>query len=158
MGDISKSIDANSVQIGQLALNTIQFVDVTLTAAQILALNTTPITLVAAPGSGLVTLVDSVFARLVYNSTTYSCNASGAALKYTDGSGAAVGISLTQAFIQSSSGTNYLHVRGGATALVPVANAVIVIQAASSDPTTGNSLINIRTYYRVVSAALQPGV
>lgn len=151
-GSITGSLlTANTVDKGQLALGILQYAQVNLTAAQVKALNTTPISLVAAPGSGLGIIVDFVYASLVYVSATYSCNAGGASLFYTDGSGTAVGIALTQAFIQTSSGTAHLHVRGSATALAPVANAAIVIKAASTDPTTGDSLIKVLTYYRVVA-------
>ncbi len=127
----------------------VKYVDVTLTSAQIKALNATPIALLAAPVTGLVNIVHAVVAKLVYVSATYACNASGASLFYGDNT-TAVGITLTQAFIQSASGTNYLHVRGAATALAPVSASAINIKAASTDPTTGDSLIKIRVYYSIL--------
>lgn len=131
------------------------WVDVALTAAQVKALNTTPIVLIAAPGAGAYIIVREVIASIVFNSAAYACNASGAALKYkSDASGASVGISLTQAFIQAASGTVAAHVRGSATALAPDVNQPVVIQAVSTDPTTGDSVINLRVYYQVVPVAL----
>ncbi len=44
----------------------------TLTSAQILALNTTPVTLIPAQGAGTVIVVDSFQAELVYGTITYT--------------------------------------------------------------------------------------
>lgn len=127
----------------------------TIATASVLTLNTVPVVLVAAPGSGMAIFVDDIVASYVYNTTTYACNASGASLFYkSDGSGQALGITLTQAFIQSSSGTNFSHVRGNSTAITDataaMANQPVVIKAATSDPTTGNGAIKIFTRYRVL--------
>lgn len=122
---------------------------VNITAAQMLALNATPQTIIAAPGAGYSILVQDAVASITYNSAAYSTNASGASLFYTDGSGTAVGITLTQAFLQASADAS-LYIRGSATALIPTANAPIVLKAASTDPTTGNSVLKLQVWYRVI--------
>lgn len=131
----------------------LHYVDVSLTTAQILALNATPVSLVAAPGSGKAVLVSHVVASMTFLTAAYACNAAGATLFYTDGSGVNTGVTLTQAFIQvAASGS--LFVKGAVTALIPTANAAIVIKAATSDPTTGAGSLKIRTYYYVVNIPL----
>lgn len=139
------------------------FIDTNITSAQMLTLNTVPVVLVPAAGAGLQIIVDQVFASLVYNSTTYAVNASGASLLYkSDGSGQNLGITLTQGFLQSASGTNFQFVRGGATAITDVtanlANQPVVLKAASADPTTGNSPMIVRTYFWIIPAPLQGSV
>ena len=128
--------------------------DITITSAQMLTLNTAPVTLLPAPPAGAVILVDQVYATMVFNSAAYSTNASGANILYTGAAGAATGIVLTQAFLQTSSGTGSIFVRGSSTAVVPAVAAPIVLQAATSDPTTGDSVLNLRIYYWVAISPL----
>lgn len=127
--------------------------DITITTAQMLTLNTVPVSLVAAPGAGLALVPVQLFSTLTYNSAAYSTNASGASVKYTDGSGVAPGLTLTQAFLQSSANSS-LNVMASATAYIPTANAPLMLVAASSDPTTGNSALKVRIYYRIVPSPL----
>lgn len=141
---------ATGVQASQLANDVLQYAQVTLSSAQILALNTTPISLVAAPGSGKVILPVSLYATLTYVSATYSANAAGFTVRYTNASGASTAMTLTQAFVQSSASAMFAIV-AGATAITPVANAAIVVYADTANPTTGDSAIKIQIYYRVVS-------
>lgn len=131
----------------------LHYADVTLTVAQMLALFTTPRTLVAAPGAGKAILVSHVVSSLTFVSAAYSCNAAGATLFYTDGSGVNTGITLTQTYLQAAA-SSALFVKGAVTALIPTANAAIVIKASTSDPTTGDSPVKIRTYYYVINQPL----
>lgn len=140
----------NSVDKTQLALGILQYTDTTLSTAQILLLNTTPISLVAAPGSGLVLLPVALYATLTYVAAAYSANAAGFTVRYTNGSGQTTAMTLTQGFIQSSANAIF-HVVAGATAIIPVANAALVAYADSANPTTGDSAIKIRVFYRVLA-------
>lgn len=156
---VAAALGANAVAQASLALEVDQVAQVNLTAAQVKALNTTPITLIAAPGATSMILVKEVLATMVYGTATYSCNAGGFDIKYkSDASGAACGAVLTQAFVQAGSGTNFAHVRGSATLITDVtanlANQPVVIQAHTSDPTTGDSIIKVKIYYRVVAVPL----
>lgn len=124
--------------------------------ASVLTLNGTPIQIVPAPGAGLLLVPTMMVATLVYGSATYSTNASGASLKYgTAGAGTAPGLALTQAFLQSSSGTNIAVVRASATQYLPSnsadVNAPLTLIAATSDPTTGDSDLYVRVYYEVIT-------
>lgn len=128
------------------------YADTTITTAQVLALNTTPITLVAAPGAGLVLVVKALYSSITYNSVAYVCNAAGLSARYTDGSGAVTAV-LTQAFCQASASA-LQYVPAAVTALTPVANAPIVLAAGSANPTTGNSAIKVRVFYTTVPSPL----
>lgn len=141
---------ANTIDKASLALAVLQYADVTLTTAQILALFTTPVSLVAAQGVGKIILVDSIYASMTYVSATYSANAAGFTVRYTNGSGQSCQCTVTQAFVQQTASAVY-SIRAGATGIVPVDNAAIVIYADTANPTTGDSAIKVRTYYRVVN-------
>jgi len=132
--------------------------ETTITAAQMLALNTTPITVVAAPPSGYLIYPTAVFASLNYNSTTYSCNASGASIFYkSDATGQNTGLTLTQAFIQSTSSKSTL-VRGSSTQVVDttanLSGQPLALLAASSNPTTGDGVLKVLVFYNVLPVPL----
>lgn len=132
------------------------FRTVKIPTAQMLALNTTPVQIVPAPGSGLLIVPSLMVATLVFNSAAYSTNSSGASLKYgTAGAGTSVGMTLTQGFLQSSSGTNIQVVQASTTAYSPSnssdVNAPLTLIAATSDPTTGDSDLYVRVYFQIVA-------
>ncbi len=129
---------------------------VKITAAQMLALNTTPIQIVPAPGAGKLLVPTMMIASLVFNSAAYAVNASGASLKYgVSGAGTSTGFTLSQAFLQSASGTNVQVVnQSSAATYLPATtdyNVPLTLIAATSDPTTGDSLLYVRVYFRVVT-------
>ena len=85
----SAEIASNAVTSAKLDVSTIQYAEVSITNAQMLALRATPKELVAAPGSGKV--LEFVSAVLLFDYTgAYTETADNMAVKYTDGSGAIV--------------------------------------------------------------------
>lgn len=124
---------------------------VTLTSAQVLALNTTPITLVAAPGTGNAVIFDGATAKLVFNSTAYTDSSGVLTIAYTNSSGVAVGPTIPASFVTTSSGTAYAYVPPVATELAPAVNAPLVIYCTSANPTAGNSTIQVTIQYHVLT-------
>src|SRR5688572_10185170 len=78
------------VDSGDLDETALKYAEVALTSAEILALRATPKTLVAAPGAGKVLEFISAHLYLDATATGYTETADNMAVKYTDGSGAAV--------------------------------------------------------------------
>lgn len=133
---------------------------ITLTPAQIKALNTTPITIVQAPvpanpsGSTgttpkAVIIVDSIVARLTYGGTAYT-GANNLEFRYTNGSGAKVTADIGSAWLDSSASA-YQCAPAVTAAFAPVANAPIVVSVPTANPGAGNSPITFTIHYRIVA-------
>ena len=129
--------------------------DVILSTAELLALFTTPKSLVAAQGAGTIVEFVSTLLAYEYNSTVYTIGSAGdLQVKYTDGSGAAA--SSTRActgFIDQASDQLSLIEKVDGT-VVPAVNAALVLTCATANPTLGNSSINIRVTYRIHNTGL----
>lgn len=130
---------------------------VKITSAQILAMFTTPITVLAAPGAGLAHVVERVS---VYKpaGTAYGGVAVGEdlVLKYTNAAGAQVsGVIETTGFLdQVTAQTRYVWAPAtvGATAadITPVANAAVVAHLLAGEITTGTSDLYVRIWYDTI--------
>lgn len=126
-----------------------QYTDTILTAAQVLALSVTPITLVPAPsGAGLANVFQGAYMAMVYGGTAY---AAGGAVNITwqNTSGSTAG--TVPATFVTSAVTSYSQVGLGASPVFQV-NQPLVVYNATAAFTTGNSLIQIRCFYQVVQA------
>lgn len=143
----------------EAAQSTIQFVDVTVTSAQLLALNATPKTIVAAPGANLALIFEGMVAYKAAG-TAYAGVAAGEDLsvKYTDASGAEVAQCEVTGFLdQATAQTRYVRAQAAASgnsAITPVANAALVLHMLTGEIITGNSDLKLRVYYRVVPTVL----
>lgn len=129
---------------------------ITLSPSQILALNTTPITLIPSFGTNssnaginYVYIIEGITARLYYGGTAYT-GANNLEFRYTDASGIKVTADLANTFINSSANT-FGHVAGIITAFTPVFNAPIIVRVPTVNPATGNSKITFVIKYRTVS-------
>ena len=128
-----------------LPLSIGQFVT-TLTALQVKALHTTPITLVAAPASGGAIVVS----RIVFKSTFVTAAYTGAnalEFRYTNASGAKVTADIAAATLNFASGTRYASVAGVTAELQPVDNAAIVVCVPVANPAVGDSPVSFAVEY-----------
>ena len=130
-----------------------------LTSAQILALNATPISVIAAPGAGKVIVVDHARFFLDYNSAAYVAGAGeDLVLRYTNGSGALVTLPVDGAdFLDQTADTFAITpgmLQSDDQGLVPTANAAVVAHIQSGEIITGNSPINYEIWYDVIDATL----
>jgi len=116
---------------------------------------TTPKSLVAAQGAGIIVEFVSALLAYDYNTTVYTIGTAGdLQVKYTDGAGAAASSTRdTTGFIDQASDQLSLLEKIGGT-VVPVANAALVLTCATANPTLGNSPINIRVTYRIHNTGL----
>ena len=142
--------------LGQL----FEFTSVTLTAAQVNALNGTPLTVVPAPGPAWIVILDEVQMQYVYGSAAFTIgSASGLAFNYTNGAGlqlaqCAVTGFLDQASNQRRSALAY-RAASAASQITPVANAPIVAQMLTANVSVGTGCsLKLRAFYRRVPANL----
>ena len=128
----------------------------TLTTAEILASNTTPIQLVAAPGAGYAIVVQEVISSLDYNSAAYATNTDmeirydGSAV--ADGTGAEALMDSLDAILLLTADAVYRTPGLGAgldTALT--INKGITAITKTGDPATGNSPLALTVIYRVIA-------
>jgi hypothetical protein len=139
----------------EIAQSLVQYAEVEISSAQILALFTTPKTLVAAPGAGKVLEFISLLLAYDYLTTAYTIGAAtNLQVKYTDAAGAAV--STTQAVTgMIDQATDQLRSLDKLeVSVTPVANAALVLTLAVANPTLGIGTIHAKVAYRVYPTGL----
>lgn len=136
----------------------LQFAEVVVSSAELLALNATPKTIVAAPGAGKVLVPVALAVIMDYGTVAYNGIAAGEdlVLRYTDGSGAAAFTVEATGFLDQAS--DQLRLGGveaaAAAAITPVANAALVLHMATGEIATGDSPLRVKVWYTVFSTGL----
>ena len=144
--------DIKEIPLQNSLIGTYQYATITLTSAQILALNTTPITLVAAPGAGKAIVPSKVYCRLNYNTTAYATST----VLIIKHNGA-----IDNSFRHNNILTSTINIIdefysefGGMSTTSStkiLENASLIIRpSAASNPTTGNSTIDLLVEYQIL--------
>ena len=128
---------------------------VTLSAAEVLLLATTPIELVAAPGAGKILMFDACQIQLDYNVTAYTEAGDNLAVAYTDASGVEVSQAIEMTgFITLTADAS---TRGRAKNNPIVLNsgcenqALVLKNSGSNFAGGGDSPLVVDTFYRIVN-------
>lgn len=124
---------------------------VSLTSAQILALNATPVTLVAAPGAGKTIVVRGITLKMVTTATGYA-NGGALEFRYTNASGAKVTADIAAAVVTAGAGTSYTSVAGVTTSLTGVVNSPIIVDNATAAFITGTGTAVVTVAYDIIAA------
>lgn len=118
-----------------------------LSAAEVKALNTTPQILVAAfPGA--VTTVNRIIFASRFGTVAYT-GANNLEFRYTGAAGAKVTADIAAATLNFASGDQYSTVYGVTTELIPVVNTPIVVRVPTANPGAGDSPVNFTVLYDV---------
>lgn len=123
---------------------TVKVGKVTLTAAQVQALVTTPITVVEAPGAGMIVSVLSATCYLDYNSVAYTTGAD-ILLEY----GTATIVTF-DGILALTADTVMVASQAGSAAVAAVSNAAVVV-TADDVPGAGNSPVTVSVVYTLIS-------
>ena len=129
----------------------IQVVTVRLTATQIKALFTTPVTLIAAPGLGKTVAVLKALFSFNWGSVQYAAGGA-ASLIYHGGSTNVLGATLASTFFTNPTAaiTNDILLGSLNTAVTAPQNTGIDISVATANFTTGDSTVDVTVWYHVV--------
>lgn len=139
------------------AQSAVQFVDVTVSSAELLALNATPKTIVPAPAAGLM----NVFEGIVISKpagTAYAGVAAGEdlAVGYVNITTPLATVETTGFLDQATVQTRYAPkyaAASGVNSITP-ANSAIVLGLQSGEIITGTSPLNCRVYYRQIPSVI----
>lgn len=122
---------------------------VPLSSAQILALNATPVALVAAPGTGKAIKVLNIGFKMTTTATAYA-NGGALEFRYTDGSGTKVTADIAAAVVTAGAGTSYTNVMGIEASLTMTVNAQINVNNATAPFITGTGSALVFVLYTIV--------
>lgn len=152
-GTTTFSICANGVGNSQLATSTLQVATISISSAQLLALNTSPVTIIVAQGPSACILPTLVVGNTIFGGTAYTI--AGALFMAWDGP-------TTSYSLASLKGA--LGVGGGSTnnfSFDPIGsnfptsanclNKALVFYSNVSNPTLGNGTVSLTIYYTVIS-------
>lgn len=128
----------------------IYYTQVSLTSAQLLSLNTTPVQLVAAPGAGKYIVPIHMSFDYTYVSTTYT-TATVQTYETSDKSGPITNNSSFLGFTTNTIRQLYTTGAAGGGIITYVANQPLMIYITVADPTTGNGTAKVNIYYKIVT-------
>lgn len=127
----------------------VSVISFSVSSANFLALNTTILTLIQAPGAGRVISVTDILMQMTRTGTAYA-NGGALEFRYTDASGAKVTADIAAALVTTGgAGVAYAAVGGIEASITPVPNASIRLGANGADFITGTGTAKLSIQYRV---------
>lgn len=160
IGSANTSI-ASTLGAGTLSLDVdesyLQTASVTIATGDVLTLATTPVELVAAPGTGKYIEFLSAQFILDYNSVPYTEAGDNLGIKYTDASGVQVSSTIEcTGFIDQSADTmtNAVPAQDVIVAASACVNKALVLDNLGSNFGAGNSPLIVKVSYRVITTGL----
>lgn len=146
--------DFENIDTDELPEQSIQYAEVEVTSAELLALNSTPKTLVPAPGAGKVLEFISAILILDYESAAYATNGD---LTVQNETGTALSNTVLLANLLAATADKMVRLVALDTAdtgVVLLENEAIQLGCATGDPVTGDSPLRVKVAYRVHATGL----
>lgn len=147
------TLDSNSELNG---IGVLRKTDTIIATAAVLTLNATPVTLVAAPGSGVYIEFVAAYVFLDFATTAYAADAGeDLCIKLTDASGDIVSTSIDGEEFEATADALFIMtpVPTAPNVVTHPANAALVAHLLVGEWATGDSPLKIRTIYRLVRKA-----
>ncbi len=145
----SDTILASVNSVGEFASPNVvdKYADLTLNHAQILALKTTPVQIVAAPGAGFALVVKGMYATATFVTTAYTSTGS---LSIVHGADVNTLSTVGTGVIEASAST----AKSGAAGSNPIVkeNSALRVYCGTTDPTetgTADTVLKVRVFYRI---------
>lgn len=145
-GDVLTSDGSGNATWQASGSSAIQSSTVIVSAAQILALHTTPITIVPAQGASTAIVPISMTVEYIYVSAAYATDQT---LIFTYGGGTWLTLSSALALTQNTFYFRNLQQNAGVSGSNTYANGAFRITTPTSNPTAGDATLKITTYYAV---------
>lgn len=122
----------------------------TISAAQMLLLNTTPLTIIAAPGAGKYIEVISASAAMTFVSAAYATNTT---LQLIQESSQTAQMENTGMLISTiTKNTRFIDSAAAAAGNTQITtNAGLQVKIATGNPTLGDSIVKVKVVYRIVT-------
>jgi len=131
----------------QIAGGGLQTATVTISSAEILALNGTPKQLIAAPGAGKIIVIHSIVVRYIFVSAAYATNTN---LSINYDTEAADDLYFNAGLLANTADHYDVRVQGQIATSVDVRNKSIKASTDSGNPTTGDSTLKIVISYSIL--------
>ena len=144
----------NSIKSDDIHPNVIQYAEVAVTVAEMLAIRATPKTLIAAPGAGYA--LEFVSAVFIYDyAAAFTETDDNLAIRYTDGSGATVSLTLETTGLLDAVADKVSTIQPLATDVLVTANAALVLHNTGNGELGGTgSPCRVKVAYRVHATGL----
>lgn len=127
----------------------IQTTTVAVSSAEILALNTTPKQLIAAPGAGNVIRLISVSIFYTFGTSAYA-TFTNTAIEY-EGTPETPAAQDTVIINSTQSKVLFLAAGPGINNLVDVENKAVILTVETGDPTAGDGTLDVRVQYEIIA-------
>lgn len=144
----------NSIQSDDIDPTVIQYAEVAVTAAEMLAIRATPKTLVAAPGAGYA--LEFVSAVFIYDYTAaFTETDDNLAVRYTNGTGTTVSLTLETTGLLDATADKISTIQPLATDVLVTDNAALVLHNTGNGELGGTgSPCRVKVAYRVHATGL----
>ncbi len=150
------ALAADAVDSSILSPETVQYVNVTITAAQWLGMYAAPKLLLAAGGANTLHVVRNAMLEVDYGAAQFA-NGGVVAIQYdstANGAGIAASSTIAAATVNGWAADNIAYMSGAGTGLATAVNKGLYMSNQTAAFITGDSVINCHLWYSTITTAL----